>query len=119
MPSCRSPWPPCYDETQTSTCLRLATHSDSAVDDPPLLQLPGERARANLPIPLTTFIGPADDIAAITQQVLAEPPAGVRLLTLTGPGGCGKTRLALAVAAALAPAFPDSAHWIRSEERRV
>ena len=82
------------------------------MDDPPLLQLPGERARANLPIPLTTFIGRADDIAAMTQQVLAEPPAGARLLTLTGPGGCGKTRLALAVATDLAHAFPDGVHWV-------
>src|SRR5688572_32981281 len=100
------------------------------MDDPLLRHLTGERARANLPIPLTTFIGRAGDIAAVTQQVLAEPPAGVRLLTLTGPGGCGKTRLALAVATDLAHVFPDGVHWIelatltdpgliRSEERRV
>lgn len=50
--------------------------------------------RHNLPTPMTTFIGREREIAEV-EEVLSRS----RLLTLTGPGGCGKTRLALAVAA--------------------
>ena len=39
-------------------------------------------------------------------------PGRQRLVTLTGPGGTGKTRLSLAVAQALAPAFPDGIHFV-------
>ena len=39
-------------------------------------------------------------------------PARQRLVTLTGPGGTGKTRLSLAVAEELAPAFPDGVHFV-------
>jgi len=60
----------------------------------------------NLPIPLTNFIGREREIAEI-QWLLAT----TRLLTLAGPGGCGKTRLALEAAAALLPAYPDGA-WL-------
>ena len=65
----------------------------------------------NLPVPLTSFIGRMQEIAEI-QRLLA-PAAGelttdrVRLLTLTGPGGTGKTRLALQAATPLLAAFPD------------
>ena len=52
----------------------------------------------NLPHPLSSFVGREVDVARIT-QVLTDPP--VRLVTLTGPGGSGKTRLALEVAHAL------------------
>ena len=51
----------------------------------------------NLPQQLTSFIGRSKEIAQIKQLL-----ASTRLLTLTGAGGCGKTRLALQVAAAAA-----------------
>ncbi len=54
----------------------------------------------NLPAQLTTFIGRAEEVAAV-RGLLTSPAAAVRLLTLTGPGGCGKTRLALEVATRL------------------
>jgi predicted ATPase/DNA-binding XRE family transcriptional regulator len=57
-----------------------------------------------LPIPLTPLLGRADELDAVT-AALANP--GVRLLTLTGPGGIGKTRLALEVAAREQTSFPD------------
>ncbi len=57
--------------------------------------------RRSLPTPSTSLIGREDDIAELS--ALLESP-DVRLVTLTGPGGIGKTRLAIAVAAALAEA---------------
>ncbi|MFD8542970.1 BTAD domain-containing putative transcriptional regulator [Streptomyces sp. NPDC059649] len=49
------------------------------------------------PVPLTAFVGRADEVAAITQLL-----GGARLVTLTGPGGVGKTRLAVEVCVAAA-----------------
>src|SRR5215467_6342866 len=48
----------------------------------------------NLPIQLTSFIGREKEIAEI-KQLLSDREGSVRLLTLIGHGGCGKTRLAL------------------------
>ncbi len=58
--------------------------------------------RANLPIPLTSFIGRERELAEVTDAL-----AHTRLLTLIGAGGCGKTRLALQLAKDTADAFPD------------
>jgi len=56
---------------------------------------------ARLPSPLTSFVGRDTERAAV-----AESLAGARLVSLVGPGGIGKTRLALAVAADVAGRFP-------------
>ena len=64
----------------------------------------------NLPIQLTRFIGRQRYISAV-QYLLSETPNGPRLLTLTGPGGSGKTRLALEVAATLLDSFEDGV-WL-------
>jgi predicted ATPase/DNA-binding SARP family transcriptional activator len=60
----------------------------------------------NLRIPLTSFIGREREAAEVTQLI-----AKTRLLTLTGAGGCGKTRLALTTAAGLLAAYPDGV-WL-------
>jgi predicted ATPase/DNA-binding SARP family transcriptional activator len=68
-------------------------------------QRPPERratARTNLRAQITSFVGRADDLARIT-GVLAE----ARLVTLTGPGGAGKTRLAGEAAARMLGRMPD------------
>ncbi|NUW33253.1 AfsR/SARP family transcriptional regulator [Nonomuraea sp. SMC257] len=69
----------------------------------------GERAenrRTNLRAALTSFVGKDDDIAAVA--VLA---VGHRLVTLTGPGGSGKTRLATETARTMLTELPDGA-WL-------
>ncbi len=55
-------------------------------------------------VPLTSFVGREPEIALVT-ALLVRPD--VRLLTLTGPGGIGKTRLAIQIAADLTHVFPD------------
>jgi non-specific serine/threonine protein kinase len=65
------------------------------------------RARHNLPAQLTSFVGRQGELAELGARLRA----GTRLLTLTGTGGCGKTRLALQVAADLSSDLPDGV-WL-------
>jgi predicted ATPase/DNA-binding SARP family transcriptional activator/class 3 adenylate cyclase/Tfp pilus assembly protein PilF len=69
-------------------------------DFPPLRSM--EVFRQNLPVQLTSFVGREQEIADV-QSLLSTS----RLLTLTGAGGCGKTRLALHVAARMLDRYPD------------
>ncbi len=62
----------------------------------------------NLPIPPTPLVGRASELAEI-KDLLAH---GARLVTLTGPGGTGKTRLALEAARSEATAFPHGALFV-------
>jgi predicted ATPase/class 3 adenylate cyclase len=66
-------------------------------------------AQTSLPQPMTPLVGRDDELDHVRAMV-ARP--GVRLVTLTGPGGVGKTRLALASASALASAFPDGVFFV-------
>jgi non-specific serine/threonine protein kinase len=60
----------------------------------------------NLPTPLSLFIGREREIAEVKQRLSSH-----RLVTLTGPGGCGKTRLALRVAGEVLSEFEDGV-WL-------
>jgi predicted ATPase/class 3 adenylate cyclase len=74
-------------------------HPDLPSDFPPLRTL--REARSNIPIQLTDFVGRATEISEI-HRLLDEH----RLITLTGPGGSGKTRLALHAAAESLDEYP-------------
>jgi predicted ATPase/DNA-binding CsgD family transcriptional regulator len=76
-------------------------HSDLPV------QLPLPAATGNLPAPSTRFIGRSRESADVKQQL-----AHSRLVTLTGAGGTGKTRLALRVAGELAGQFAGGVYFI-------
>src|SRR5215467_2518515 len=97
-------------ETHVSALLRklqlpdrrsLARHAEAM---PGLLVKSGRRG---LPLPVTSFIGRTGE-----RTVLAAALAEHRLVTATGPGGIGKTRLALSVAAELAPARREGAWFV-------
>jgi predicted ATPase/DNA-binding CsgD family transcriptional regulator len=74
-------------------------------DFPPLRSL--DALSHNLPIQLTSFVGRADELAAVERLIRSE-----RLITLTGMGGAGKTRLAAQAAAELADHWPDGVWWV-------
>jgi diguanylate cyclase (GGDEF)-like protein len=69
------------------------------------------RPRYRVPAPVTELIGRETEIAEVATLI-----ANRRLVSLTGPGGIGKTRLALAVTAAMADSFHDGAAFVPLEE---
>ena len=78
------------------------------LDHPP----PAPRTTHNLPLATTSFLGRETLIATLHAQLTAPAaPATARLVTLVGPGGGGKTRLALEAATALLPNFADGV-WL-------
>jgi predicted ATPase/DNA-binding SARP family transcriptional activator len=72
------------------------------------------RTRASLPEWPTTFVGRADEVAEVHEEL----SNGTRLLTLVGPGGVGKTRLAVAAAEGLGDAFVDGAFFVSLADAR-
>jgi DNA-binding SARP family transcriptional activator len=78
--------------------------------DPSLVLEPPEvRARRHLPVQPNALIGRERELTELTELVAS---GGVRLVTLTGPGGVGKTRLAIAAAERLAASFPDGVWFV-------
>src|SRR5215208_5648930 len=84
---------------------------DLPTEFPPLATL--DTHPNNLPPQPTPFLGREREVALVRERL--EHP-DVRLVTLTGPGGAGKTRLSLQVAAELVEAFPDGAWFVALEQ---
>jgi predicted ATPase len=78
-------------------------HQLGDADFPPLKSL----HQTNLPIATTPFLGREKELPEVLRLL-----ADARLLTLTGPGGTGKTRLAAQAAAMLAEDYPDGVWWV-------
>jgi predicted ATPase/class 3 adenylate cyclase len=78
---------------------------DLPVEFPPLKTL--DFYRHNLPVQLTSFIGREKEMEELKQSILTH-----RLVTLTGSGGTGKTRLALQVAADMLDQFPHGVWFV-------
>jgi predicted ATPase/class 3 adenylate cyclase len=74
-------------------------------DFPPLKSL----HQTNLPVPATPFLGRERQLAEVLDLLARDE---VRLLTLTGPGGTGKTRLGLQAAAEAVERYPDGVWWV-------
>src|SRR5258708_32663440 len=68
-----------------------------------------ETRPTNLPAQRTGFVGREKAVAAATELLLSHD---VRLVTVTGPGGIGKTRLAVQVAGELVERFPGGTHFV-------
>jgi transcriptional regulator with XRE-family HTH domain len=86
-----------------------ATFELTARSQAPPEQVVKSSAEHNLPAALTSFVGREGEIARLRQ--LLDPDAATdlttQLVTLTGAGGCGKTRLAVEVARRMLGAYPD------------
>ena len=74
-----------------------------SIEFPPLKTL----FQTNLPVPATPFLGRARELTEVGELL-----ERTRLLTLTGPGGSGKTRLALQAAGAAADEYPQGVWWV-------
>jgi DNA-binding SARP family transcriptional activator/predicted ATPase len=70
----------------------------------------GERLH-NFPAEITTFIGRKKELHDLQRMIVEEPE--IRLVTILGPGGMGKTRLAIETARSAADHFPDGVFWVQ------
>ncbi len=90
---------------------RAILRQDAALDvetqAPPAAREVAERS--NLPVPASPFLGRARELADVAALVERDD---IRLLTLTGPGGIGKTRLALQAATEVAEGYENGVWWV-------
>ena len=94
----------------------LGEHRLKDFDEPtPIYQIGEERfpplktiSNTNLPRPASSFVGRDAEVSQVAALLLD----GARLVTLTGPGGSGKTRLALEAAATMVPDFKAGVFWV-------
>jgi predicted ATPase/transcriptional regulator with XRE-family HTH domain len=103
------------DDVERAGLTELASGRVAAAAGPPAAPVPAAEpsprvgaSSGDLPVGLTSFIGRERELTA-TALLLA---GGTRLLTLTGPGGSGKTRLALAAAERVRDSYPDGVYFV-------
>ena len=82
-----------------------ACFSSALVEFPPLKTL----NNTNLPVPASSFVGRERELAEVGSLLRN---GGGRLVTLAGPGGSGKTRLAIEAAAEVVGDYPDGVFWV-------
>jgi predicted ATPase/DNA-binding SARP family transcriptional activator len=92
--------------TELTSLHQAILEQDPALGGAPTLEPSGPRPRTNLPAPLTELVGRTSAVDAVRSLVTEG-----RLVTLTGPGGVGKTRLAVETARQLADTVADGA-WL-------
>ena len=96
------------DELGLAPSPALAELERAILRQDPSLQAVARRAKLQLPTPATAFVGRNLDVAAVCAELRGE----TRLLTLTGPGGIGKTRLAIEAATELGAELDDGAFFV-------
>ncbi len=97
------------DQAWLSAFLESAGYSDRAAIVTELFSVTSDPLRSNLPLPPTPFVGRDAELADLA-RLIADP--GCRLITLLGPGGSGKTRLATEAARKLISAFADGVVFV-------
>jgi predicted ATPase/DNA-binding NarL/FixJ family response regulator len=99
---------------ETERAMSDATAPPRTVTEASVLLDPGDRAARpvghTLPVHLTSFVGRRAELAAVSALL-----RGRRLVTLTGVGGSGKTRIAARLAADQAERWPDGVWWVELE----
>ena len=91
------------------------TTAERTVEAQPRPPMPTPLSGSRLPVPPNRTVGREQDVAAVGERLRAGP---VRLLTLTGTGGVGKTRLALEAARGVQADFADGAHFVSLAAQR-
>jgi len=95
-------------QEEAPAAAKMVARAEAPVPGVPSRLLLGDRLRANnLPLPLASFVGQTEALATVRRLVTT-----TRLLTLTGPGGVGKTRLALETAFAVIHQFEGGSWWV-------